>query len=76
MLSFETTRNPHGHGGLFDAIHRIESSILAEADTVFICEQLSTEEVGMRYPIGDNVKTCLPLDASPYGQKRLKKNTK
>ncbi|TCI59033.1 1,4-alpha-glucan branching protein domain-containing protein [Exiguobacterium sp. SH3S1] len=76
MLSFETTRNPHGHGGLFDAIHRIENGVLSEADTVYVGEQLSIEELATRYVIGDNVKTCLPLDASPYGQKRLKKNVK
>lgn len=76
MLSFETTRNPHGHGGLFDAIHRLESSVLTSAETVFIDPNLPNEEVRARYPIGDHVKTCLPLDISPYNSKSLKKNAK
>lgn len=76
MLSFEATRNPHGHGGLFDAIHRIENSVLSQAEAVYISDQLSIEELSMRYEVSDNVKTCLPLHVSPYEQNRLKKNVK
>ncbi|MCC5893166.1 1,4-alpha-glucan branching protein domain-containing protein [Exiguobacterium sp.] len=68
MLSFETTRNPHGHGGLFDAIHRIENSVLADAATVFVGADISIDELGSRYAIKDNVTPCLSPDASPYGQ--------
>lgn len=68
MLSFETTRNPHGHGGLFDAIHRIENSVLAEADTVYVGADVSIDELASRYAVKDNVTNCLSLDASPYKQ--------
>lgn len=68
MLSFETTRNPHGHGGLFDAIHRIENSVLTDAAAVFVGTDVSIDELASRYAVKDNVKPCLAPDASPYGQ--------
>ncbi|MBG0917331.1 1,4-alpha-glucan branching protein domain-containing protein [Exiguobacterium sp. SRB7LM] len=76
MLSFEATRNPHGHGGLFDAIHRIENSVFSASERVYVGEEISIHDLKQWYNVSENVNTCLPLETSPYGQESMKKNVK
>lgn len=66
LLSFEVTRNPEGSGGLVDAIHHLEKSLMTRATTLFVGEDIDVQAVANSYETTRELKTCLPLEQSPY----------